>query len=292
LTLERNASPENTGAPSDANAQLLTLDHEIRQVDSFLAIARRRRKWSNLSLVFGPVLLVLLYGVFWIPGIERRALIAIYIPTVPVAVFFFIASVKLKLTPGGPPEGPPRFLEVRRRDSEYLLELQLARQRDSRKFLAGDADTPIAIRRNAYKDEAYSDIDRFRRESTRYRRVNNLLQAILIIGSLAATGTSALTGSAPDIRWVTLAMTFIVGLASGFMGYFKYKERSFYLQQTADAIEGEWEAVEVGIGRYERFPTEEERLAEFVEEVHRLKSEQKKRQQNLEQPELRHSQEQ
>lgn len=32
------------------------------------------------------------------------------------------------------------------------------------------------------------------------------------------------------------------------MGYFKYKERSFYLQQTADAIESEWEAVEAGIG--------------------------------------------
>ena len=34
-------------------------------------------------------------------------------------------------------------------------------------------------------------------------------------------------------------MTFAVGIASGFMGYFKYKERSFYLQQTADAIESE-----------------------------------------------------
>ena len=68
------------------------------------------------------------------------------------------------------------------------------------------------------------------------------------------------------------------------MGYFKYKERSFYLQQTADAIESEWEAVEVGVGRYKRIASEEEQLAEFVEEVHRLKSEQKKRQQNLEQP--------
>jgi hypothetical protein len=48
----------------------------------------------------------------------------------------------------------------------------------------------------------------------------------------------------------------------------------------------------VGIGRYERFDNEEERLAEFVQEVHRLKSEQKKRQQNLEQPELRNQQQQ
>ncbi|RCV54710.1 hypothetical protein DEF23_15395 [Marinitenerispora sediminis] len=79
-------------------------------------------------------------------------------------------------------------------------------------------------------------------------------------------------------------MTFLVGISSGFMGYFKYKERSFYLQQTADAIESEWEAVEIGVGRYKHIDNEEGRLAEFVEEVHRLKSEQKKRQQNLEQP--------
>jgi hypothetical protein len=278
--------------PEAANAQLLTLNHEIRQTESHLEIARRRRRWSNLSLIFGPALLILLYGVFWIPHVERRTLVAIYLPTVPIALFFFVASIKLKLTPGGPPSGDLQWDRARPRVSEYELELQLARQRENRKFLAADADTPIAIRRISYKDDAYTDINKFRTESTRYRRVNNMLQAVLIIGALAATGTSALTASVPDIRWVTLGMTFIVGIASGFMGYFKYKERSFYLQQTADAIESEWEAVEVGIGRYENFPTEEERLAEFVAEVHRLKSEQKKRQQNLEQPEVRHSHEQ
>jgi hypothetical protein len=83
---------------------------------------------------------------------------------------------------------------------------------------------------------------------------------------------------------VTLGLTFIVGIASGFMGYFKYKERSFYLQQTADSIESEWEAYEVGVGRYKRIRDADERLAELVEEIHRLKTEQKKRQQNLEQP--------
>ena len=65
------------------------------------------------------------------------------------------------------------------------------------------------------------------------------------------------------------------------MGYFKYKERSFYLQQTADTIESEWEAVDVGVGRYAREEDENVRLALFVEEVHRLKSEQKKRQREL-----------
>jgi len=53
----------------------------------------------------------------------------------------------------------------------------------------------------------------------------------------------------------------MVGVSSVFMGYFKYKERSFYLQQTADAIETEWEAVDVGVGRYKDIDDEEKSLA-------------------------------
>lgn len=262
---------------SKANDQLLLLNHEIRQTESHLTIARRRRRWSNLSLVFGPALVIVLYGILWIPHISHRLILAVYLPSIPVVIGFCVATVKLKLTPGGPGHRRDRV-------SEYMLELQLARQRDERKFLAADADTPTRIRRTAYKNDAYEDINTFRTESSGYRRVNNLLQGVLIIGSLAATGAAAITGEIPNIRWVTLGITFLVGISSGFMGYFKYKERSFYLQQTADAIESEWEAVEVGIGRYKIFDNEDERLAEFVEEVHRLKSEQKKRQQNLEQP--------
>lgn len=71
------------------------------------------------------------------------------------------------------------------------------------------------------------------------------------------------------------------------MGYFKYKERGFYLQQTADAIESEWEALEAGVGRYKESneDNEEEMLALFSDKIHRLKSEQKQRQQSLDQPE-------
>jgi hypothetical protein len=258
-----------------------------------LMIARRRRRWSNLSLVFGPVLLVALYGILWIPHVSHRLILAVYLPCIPVVIGFCIASIKLKVTPGGPlvqaPAGGTRI-----RISEYQIELTLAQEREQRRELAARAETPTKVRRVAYKDDASSEIDNLRLESTGYRRFNNILQAVLIIGSLAATGTSAITGQFPEVRWVTLGVTFIVGIASGFMGYFKYKERSFYLQQTADAIESEWEAVDVGIGHYKKFyedGDEDGALAAFVEELHRLKSEQKKRQQNLEQPpDMRHSQ--
>ena len=150
--------------------------------------------------------------------------------------------------------------------------------------MLAEADVPIKIRRLAYREDSHADIDQFRVESRSYRRVNNILQGTVIIGSLAATAASGITAAFINVRWVTLGVTFVVGISSGFMGYFKYKERSFYLQQTADAIESEWEAFDVGVGRYKRISDEEEALAEFVDEVHRLRAEQKKREQNLEQP--------
>jgi len=263
------------------NEQLLVITHEIRETDHALAVARVRRKWSNLSLIFGPVLGLLLYAMWWIPGLDRTVITAVYIPAVPAALAFCVAAFVLKRFPGGPIKPGGQYPD---RTTEGELELELARKRDTRKLMVANADVPPKVRRIAYKEDAYADIDQLRIESNGYRRVSNFLQGFLIIGSLAATGASGIAAELPTLRWVTLGVTFAVGISSGFMGYFKYKERSFYLQQTADAIEHEWEAVEVGVGRYKHIEGEENRLEAFVEEVHRLKSEQKKRQQNLEQP--------
>ncbi|GLW28002.1 SLATT domain-containing protein [Actinoplanes regularis] len=261
---------------------ILTLDHQIRELEHSMEHIRIKRRWSNLSLLLGPSLGLVLYTLWWIDEIPRSTLWPFYYIGIPFAFAFCIASGYLKTWPG-----LVRYLPDLRR-WEYVkpgdVELELAQVRDNRKKILADNELPTKIRQIAYKDEAYSEINRMRSESSRYRMVNNILQGILIIGSLAATGASGLTLELPYLRWVTFGLTFLVGIASGFMGYFKYKERSFYLQQTADAIENEWEAVEIMVGRYKRCANETEALAEFVEEVHRLKSEQKKRQQNLEQP--------
>ncbi|MDG4808081.1 SLATT domain-containing protein [Micromonospora sp. WMMD1120] len=265
------------------NDQLLLLTHQVRETEHRLAVARGRRSWSNVSMLLGPLLGVILYALYWIPVIPRLALQAVYIPAIPVAIAFCFASYYLKTHAGYPerlPNGEVEYLK------EGDLELRLARQRDNRKHFLARTDTDTKVRRIAYKEDAFFDIDRLRLESKGYRRFNNFLQGVLIIGSIAATGAAGLVAEFEFLRWVTLGLTLAVGISSGFMGYYKYKERSFYLQQTADAIENEWEAVEVGVGRYKRFGEDEEgeALAEFVEEVHRLKAEQKKRQQNLEQP--------
>lgn len=280
-------APSPSGPPravQDPNTQLRLLSHQIRVTESDLAIAQRRRRWSNITLVLGPFLLIVLFELYWVLRGHDRLMEAIYIPGGLLSVSAAIASAKLKLTPGGPPTGPANGDIVRPRETEASLELELARLRDERKVVAGDAGMEIKVRRIAYRDDAYADIRTLRDQGARYRRVSNVLQGVLIVGSLAATGASAIVGEVPAVRWVTLGITFVVGISSGLMGYFKYKERSFYLQQTADAIETEWEAVEVGVGRYKDIDDEEKRLALFVDEVHRLKAEQKKRQQSLEQP--------
>ncbi|WP_245775739.1 SLATT domain-containing protein [Saccharopolyspora flava] len=277
---------ESVDITDSGNKQKLVFDHKIRKIEHDLRIARRRRRWSNLSLVFGPVLAVLLYCLYWVPGVSGTVLQAVYLPTIPVAVACCVASYRLKRYPGGPlQKGNRQNGEVYFfRQSEDDLELILSQERDARRLLIASSAITPKIRRVAYKEEAYHDIDQLRSESKGYRRTNNILQGVIIIGSLGATATSGVAVDAVTLRWVTVGITFAVGISSGFMGYFKYKERSFYLQQTADAIEQEWEAVEIGVGRYKRCESEDEALAEFVEEVHRLKAEQKKRQQNLEQP--------
>lgn len=274
-------SVNSTLAIESSSEQLLSLNHRMREVEHHLFIARRRRRWSNYSLILGPATAVLLYGAYWLPWVPRLALRAVYIPAIPLVLAFCIAAFALKRWPGGPPTGEGYR---GKRLSEGELELQLARHREVRKGVLARADTPVRTRRIEYREETYAEIDQLRKESGSYRSANNVLQGVVIIGSLAATGAAGLAAELVSVRWVILGVTFSVGIASGFMGYFKYKERSFYLQQTADAIESEWEALEVKVGRYKRIDDEDERLEEFVEEVHRLKSEQKKRQQNLEQP--------
>lgn len=262
-----------------ANENLLRINHEIRLVEHDLKIAKRRRQWGNASATFAPILFLILYILLWTPWISSLLLWSIAIPTIPAIISFSIYSIYLKSRPGGPKK---QNMDERAREGD--LELELARKRESRKLVVSDSGFDTRVRRLAYKEDAYSDIEDLRAESKKYRSVNNYLQAVLIVGSLSSTGASGAAGTIPEVRWAILGITFVVGVSSGFLGYFKYKERSFYLQQTADSIEEEWEALEVGVGRYKYITDEEEALAEFSDQVHRLKSEQKKRQQNLEQP--------
>jgi Protein of unknown function (DUF4231) len=104
----------------------------------------------------------------------------------------------------------------------------------------------------AYKEEIPNTITRYRKDSNGYRRTANIFQMVIIVGSVLATSaTSAVGFGFGDIfKWIAPAISISVAIAAGFTGYFKFRERSFNLQQTADTIEQEYVAVGLGIGYY------------------------------------------
>jgi len=189
---------------------------------------------------------------------------AIIITIVLVAVVVIIASTE--------PD--------RRSVPEVSLDLELARER--RRMDAAKLNLGVTTRQQIYKDAVPKDIEQYEKDGRHYRRIHNFLQAVIIVGSLAASTLTGLVQYISDLRWIAVGATFSVGIAAGFSGYFKFRERSFYLQLTADSIEQELSAVELGIGRYR--DREAKAITEFTEQVEFLKQEQRKRQQQLEQP--------
>ncbi|WP_327425768.1 MULTISPECIES: SLATT domain-containing protein [unclassified Streptomyces] len=81
-------------------------------------------------------------------------------------------------------------------------------------------------------------------------------------------------------------ISFAITVVAMFTGYYKFRERSYFLQQTADAIEEEVNAVRLGIGPYSEYGPgrEDEALKLFTQRVEDHRNEQRRRQQQLDQP--------
>lgn len=103
---------------------------------------------------------------------------------------------------------------------------------------------------------------------------------------------TALIGELPDIRWYATAITALVSISAGLTGYFKFRERGYNEQSTADDIERHYNAVQFRIGEYgavdgvnDQNSEEAEmvRLRKFAENVEKIKEEQRKRELQLEQ---------
>ncbi|MER6719849.1 DUF4231 domain-containing protein [Streptomyces halstedii] len=145
----------------------------------------------------------------------------------------------------------------------------------------------LTERRGMYREDMADVLAQYGRESRYYRRVHNSLQSLIMIGSTAVTTIAAL--SQQDWNWQTLSVLvlgFSITLASAFSGYYKYRERSYFLRQTADAIEEELNAVMLGVGEYSQFTEDQEgeALAKFTQRVEALRNEQRRREQQLDQP--------
>lgn len=138
-----------------------------------------------------------------------------------------------------------------------------------------------------YKEEIPETIQNFRTESNSYRSKANFYQILIIAGSVLTTSASSAVVFGVNGIWrlIAPAISIVVTISAGLTAYFKFREKSFNLQQTADTIEQEYVAIELGIGNYrDKDKQPQEALQRFAERVEFMKDEQKKRQQQLEQP--------
>jgi hypothetical protein len=159
--------------------------------------------------------------------------------------------------------------KVSEREHEHM-QLVAAIEREAKKSL------------RVYRALSSRDIDGYRRKATRNRRVHNLFQGIIIVGSIVVTSLTSAGLTEPALRWGGASLAALVSVSAGFTGYFKFRERGFNQQQTADAIEKEYNAVDLRVGDY-NIPNEDDALKIYAQKVEALKEEQRKRELQLEQ---------
>lgn len=282
LTQQRTVPPVTARAaapPQGIQAQLLHLNEQIVQKQAELRQVRIYRRFGLLAAALGPLGLAtcILIAKFTWRQYDMAFWNAFGFPAfilMTIAGFVFCHRYFFH-------SGADRIKSVH----QVQLELDLLIER--RKLQLATSSMSMEIKQKTYRGDIPTEIEIFRKESKHYRRIHNWLQGVIIVGSLATTTITGIALDSSPLQWAAVATSFSVGIAAGFTGYFKFRERSFYLQQTADAIEQEYVAVDMSIGRYRKLPASDA-LTEFVAVVERLKNEQRKREQNLEQsPEKR-----
>ncbi|MCX5318034.1 DUF4231 domain-containing protein [Streptomyces sp. NBC_00154] len=168
------------------------------------------------------------------------------------------------------------------------LEAQLAAAQESLWQQKVDRRPDLHDQRSLYREEVATAIEKYQNDSRKYRRIHNSLQTLIMIGS-ASTTTIAALDTGKELTWQSVTLTgisFAITVAAMFTGYYKFRERSYFLHQTADAIEQEANAVTLGIGPYSEFgeAREAEALKLFTHRVEEHRNEQRRRQQQLDQP--------
>ncbi|MEU3906348.1 DUF4231 domain-containing protein [Streptomyces goshikiensis] len=147
-------------------------------------------------------------------------------------------------------------------------------------------DSPSGLR--IYREASLDLIDQYRKSANKNRRIHNFFQGIIITGSIVTSTLAAMNeGSSQVLRISASALSALVGISAGVTGYFKFRERGYNLQSTADDIEKHYNASQFMLdeyaGRDDEPPLPEaERLRMFARYVERLKEEQRKRELQLE----------
>ncbi|WP_157901964.1 SLATT domain-containing protein, partial [Streptomyces kanasensis] len=220
-------SAEQRQAEADEHSSLRKLRHDVRQTERDLARRRRRIRTVGFALAVagGAALAALLWTVLtWgSPSRFLRVDITCGVVALVSGAAAWIAA---------PPRGQLSLEQ---------LEDMLATNREALRFLSALIHPTLKERRSLYREDVAGVIEQHRTDSRKYRLIHNTLQNLIMIGA-ASTTTVAALDTRNQFTWQNItivAVGFTVTLAAAFTGYYKYRERSYFLLQTADAIEEE-----------------------------------------------------
>lgn len=258
----------------EERTRLFELGREVRDRESELARLRRLTRTRNMS--FAAALLLLLGAGAWSVVVwdPQRFLK----PDIICGVLAMVALVSAVLANRALPKD----------SSLDEIESGLEQSRDELRFYGALVRPGLIEQRSLYREDVQGFIDVYAHESRKYRRVHNILQTLIMVGS-AATTTIAALDTGKELTWhsiTLLLISFAITVAAMINGYYKYRERSYFLQQTADEIEAETNAFTLGVGEYADFGPDQDKqaLARFTGRVEELRNEQRRRQQQLDQP--------
>ncbi|WP_157847613.1 SLATT domain-containing protein [Streptomyces violens] len=245
-----------------------------------VATAERRVRRALLSrwlrlvpLVVMPlVLTVVAWGNLWpdnVPDLRTFNSVAFAVMLVLVVVFLVGFFLRVKDEEHG-----VRSVFLLRRDLEIIHD---------RWILNASKTRPTTERRDGYREHIPRVIDRLRRDTRFYRRIHNWFQWGVFFASVGTTATTAFWETPQPGKTILIALGSFLAFATAVTGYFKFRERAYNLQQTADQVEQHATAFDLGIAPYADADAAVN-LERFAENVETLRMEQRKREQQLEQP--------
>jgi hypothetical protein len=245
-----------------------------------VATAERRIRRALLSrwlrlvpLVMMPLVLAALgWGNLWpedVPDLRTFNIVTIMVVLVLVVVFLVGFFLRVEDEKHG-----VRSVFLLRRDLEIIHD---------RWILNASKTRPTTERRDGYREHMPRVIDRLRQGTRFYRRIHNWFQWGVFFASVGTTATTAFWETPQPGKTILIVLGSFLAFATAVTGYFKFRERAYNLQQTADQLEQHAAAFDLGIAPYADADAAVN-LERFAENVEMLRMEQRKREQQLEQP--------
>lgn len=150
-----------------------------------------------------------------------------------------------------------------------LRELQRAHRENMLDDFSGD----LLGAQKRYRAQLPYVIESYRTAARKYRWKNHMLQCVVLTGSILTASVTAISVSIVDARWVAVGLSLLVAVAAALSAHAQFQQRGARLISTADALEREYQSVELRVGRYRKLTDERDAYAEFSDAVEELLAE-------------------